>query len=165
MEGILINNEKSVKVDVKIVRVKAEIVAYIPYMGSCDKIPELMQEVGQWLQDKKLEMTGLVYGTYFNSPEDVSEDKLQYEIGFGFKGQAEPEDKIGIKEIPEHSVLAAIHKGPYNKVGPVIHAVINYAVKNTYDIVGPITEAYFNDPMVIPEEELLTEVRLPVIEK
>jgi effector-binding domain-containing protein len=48
-------------------------------------------------------------------------------------------------------------------VGPVIHAVIDHAVKNNYDIVGPISEAYLNNPNDTPEEELLTEVRIPVI--
>lgn len=146
-------------------RIKEEKVAYIPYIGSYDKIPELMAEVAQWLVDKGFKMTGLVYGTYFNTPEQVNEDKLQYEIGFGFEGKITTmqEGKIGIKEIPEHTVLAALHIGPYNKVGPVIHAVIDYAVENDYDIVGPISEAYLNDLMVTPEEELLTEVRIPVI--
>lgn len=146
-------------------RIPEERVAYIPHMGSYTKIPELMAEVAQWLIDKGFKMTGLVYGTYFNSPEQVSEDKLQYEIGFGFEGKITTmqEGKIGIKEIPEHSVLAAMHKGPYTEVGPVIHVVIDYAIKNGYDIVGPISEAYFNDPMVTPDEDLLTEVRIPVI--
>jgi effector-binding domain-containing protein len=58
-----------------------------------------------------------------------------------------------------------MHKGPYTKVGPTIHTVIEYSVENEYDIVGPISEAYFNDPMITPEEELLTEVRLPVIKR
>ncbi|MGO9388593.1 MAG: GyrI-like domain-containing protein [Methanobacterium sp.] len=151
--------------EIKEKRIEEAKVAYIPYVGSYDKIPELMQEVAQWLMEKKLEMTGLVYGTYFNSPEEVTDDKLQYEIGFGFEGEVIPEGKVGIKEIPEHSVLAAMHKGPYTKVGPVIHAVIEYSVENDYDIVGPISEAYFNDPMVTPEEKLLTEVRLPVIKR
>lgn len=146
-------------------RVEEAKVAYIPYMGSYDKIPELMQEVGQWVMKKKLQMTGRVYGTYFNSPEDVAEEKLQYEICFAFEGDAIQEGKIGIKEIPEHTVLAAMHKGPYNKVGPVIHAVANYAVENGYDIVGPVTEVYLNDPMEVPESELLTEVQFPVIKK
>ena len=154
-EGEIKNNNNSEKIPIKLLRVKSEKVAYIPYVGSYDKIPELMQEVAQWLMEKKLKMTGLVYGTYFNSPEEVTEDKLQYEIGFGFEGEV----------IPEHSVLAAMHKGPYTKVGPVIHALIAYSIKDNYDIVGPISEAYFNDPMVTPEEELLTEVRLPVIKR
>jgi len=148
-------------------RIEEAKVAYIPYMGSYDKIPELMGEVAQWLIDKKFKMTGLVYGTYFNTPEQVSEDKLQYEIGFGFEGKVTTmqDGKIGIKEIPEHTVLAAMHKGPYTEVGPVIHAVIDYAVENNYDIVGPISEAYLNDPLETPEEDLLTEVRIPVIKR
>lgn len=144
-------------------RIEEAKVAYIPYRGSYDKIPELMQEVGQWVMKKNLQMTGRVYGTYFNSPEDVAEEDLQYEIGFSFEGNAEPEGKIGIKEIPEHTVLAAMHKGPYTEVGPVIHGVVDYAVKNDYDIVGPVTEVYLNDPMEVPESELLTEVQFPVI--
>lgn len=151
--------------EIKEKRIEEAKVAYMPYMGSYAKIPELRQEVTQWLMDKDLKMTGLVYGTYFNSPEEVSEDKLQYEIGLGFEGVAEPEGKIGIKEIPEHTVLTAMHQGAYTDIGPAIHAVIDYAVKNDYDIVGPISEAYFNDPMVTPEEELLTEVRIPVIKR
>ena len=148
-------------------RIKEEKVAYIPHMGSYDKIPELIGEVAQWLIEKDFKMTGLVYGTYFNTPEEVSEDKLQYEIGFGFEGKVTTmqEGKIGIKEIPEHTVLAAMHKGPYTEVGPVIHAVIDYAVENDYDIVGPISEAYLNDPLETPVEELLTEVRIPVIKR
>jgi len=144
-------------------RVEEAKVAYIPYMGSYDKIPELIQEVGEWVANKGLQMTGRVYGTYFNSPEDTAEEKLQYEIGFSFAGDTVPEGKVGIKEIPEHTVLAAMHKGPYTEVGPVIHGVVDYAVKNGYDIVGPVTEVYLNSPLEVPESELLTEVQFPVI--
>lgn len=144
-------------------RIPEAKVAYIPYMGTYEKIPEHIQEVGQWVMEKGLEMTGMVYGTYFNSPEDVPEEKLQYEIGFSFDGEAAPEGKVGIKEIPEHTVLAALHKGPYTKVGPVIHAIAEYSSENGYDVVGPVTEVYLNDPSKVPETELLTEVRFPVI--
>lgn len=150
--------------EVKEKRIEEVKVAYIPYRGSYDKIPEYMQEVGQLVMEKGLNMTGLVYGTYFNSPDDVPEEELQYEIGFSFEGDAfMQEGKLGFKEIPEHTVLAAIHKGPYTAVGPVIKAVVEYAVENGYDVVGPITEAYLNDPSEVPESEWLTEVRLPVI--
>ncbi len=52
-------------------RIPETKVAYIPYIGSYDNIPELIQELGEWVMEKGLEMTGIVYGTYFNSPEDV----------------------------------------------------------------------------------------------
>jgi effector-binding domain-containing protein len=146
-------------------RIEETKVAYIPYRGSYDKIPEYMQEVGQWVMEKGLEMTGTVYGTYYNSPEDVPEEDLQYEIGFSFAGEAQQEGRVGVKDIPEHTVLSAMHKGPYTAVGPVIHSVVEYAVDNGYDIVGPITEVYMNDPSITPENEWLTEVRLPVIKR
>jgi AraC family transcriptional regulator len=151
--------------EVKEKRIEEAKVAYVPYQGSYEKIPEYMQEVGQLVMDKGLEMTGIVYGTYFNSPEDVPEEDLRYEIGFSIEGQAVQEDKLGFKEIPEHTVLAAMHIGPYTEVGPVIHALVDYAVKNGYDVVGPITEVYLNDPNLVSESELLTEVQLPVIKK
>ena len=91
-------------------------------------------------------------------------NELEYEIGFSYDGDLKiQEGKLGYKEIPEHSVLAAVHKGPYNNVGPVIHALAEYAAKNGYDIVGPLTEVYLNDPKQVSPEELLTEVRFPVI--
>jgi len=149
--------------EIKEKRIEAAKVAYIPYTGSYQKIPEHIQEVGQLVMEKDMEMTGMVYGTYFNSPEDVPEEQLQYEIGFSVNEDFQQIDKLGFKEIPEHTVIAAMHQGAYTEVGPVIHAVVDYAVKNGYDIVGPITEVYLNDPSQVPESELLTEVRIPVI--
>jgi effector-binding domain-containing protein len=146
-------------------RIEAAKVAYIPYRGSYEKIPELIQKVGQWVTDHGLDIAGLVYGTYYNTPEEVAEEDLQYEIGFSFAGEAQQDGQVGVKEIPAHTVLAAMHQGPYTDVGPVIHTVVEYAVENGYDIVGPITEIYLNDPNSTPEDELLTEVQLPVIKR
>jgi AraC family transcriptional regulator len=145
-------------------RIEDTKVAYAQYKGSYSKIPDHIMEVGQLITDDGLETTGMVYGSYFNSPEEVPEEQLEYEIGFSFDGDLKlQEGKLGFKEIPEHSVLAAIHKGPYTNVGPVIHAIAKYASENGYDIVGPVTEVYLNNPNEVKPEELLTEVRFPVI--
>lgn len=145
-------------------RIEETKVAYAQYKGSYSKIPDHIQEVAQLVVDDGLKLTGMVYGSYFNSPEEVPEEQLEYEIGFSFEGDLKlQEGKLGFKEIPEHSVLAAIHKGPYDNVGPVIHAIAEYAYKNGYDIVGPLTEVYLNSPEDVPQSDLLTEVRFPVI--
>jgi AraC family transcriptional regulator len=140
-------------------------VAYANYMGTYTKIPDYMQEVGKWVIKHHLEMGGVVYGTYYNSPEEVPEEELKYEIGFSIIGEAKGEDKFMIKKVPEHMVLSSIHKGAYTEVGPVIHALAAYAIENDYDIIGPITEIYLNDPTTLPESELLTEVQFPVAKK
>ncbi|MCK9150403.1 AraC family transcriptional regulator [Methanobacterium alcaliphilum] len=140
-------------------------VAYMVCSGSYEKIPDYIQEVGKWVMEKELEMTGMVYGTYFNSPEEVSEEELQYEIGFSFKGEVGEDETIKIKEIQSKMVLTAIHKGPYTEVGPVIHGIAEYAINNGYEIVGPVTEVYLNDPAMVDAGELLTEVQFPVMKK
>ena len=144
-------------------RIKDTQVAFMRYKGGYDKIPELIAETVQWVTDKGLNMTGMIYGAYFNSPEDVPPEQLRYEIGASFEGSADDEGKVMIKIIPEHSVIAALHKGPYTEVGPVIHGLAEYADENGYDIIGPVTEVYLNNPNETEPSELLTEVQFPVI--
>jgi AraC family transcriptional regulator len=144
-------------------RMKNTQVAFMRYRGGYDKIPELIAEVVQWVMDKDLNMTGMIYGAYFNSPEDVPPEELRYEIGASFEGSAQDEGKVMVKIIPEHTVIAAMHKGPYTEVGPVIHGLAEYAAKNGYDIIGPVTEVYLNNPNEVDASELLTEVQFPVI--
>ena len=79
-------------------RIEETKVAYAQFKGSYNLIPIHMQEVGQWVMDDDLEMTGMVYGSYFNSPEEVSEEELEYEIGFSFDGDLKlQEGKLGFK--------------------------------------------------------------------
>jgi len=144
-------------------RMKDTKVAFIRYRGPYDKIPELIGEVVEWVMNKGLTMTGTIYGAYFNRPGDVPPEELFYEIGAPFEGTANDEGKVQVKLIPEHTVVATIHKGPYDQLGPVIDKLAEYTVKNGYDIIGPVTEIYLNSPEEVEPEELLTEVQFPVI--
>jgi Transcriptional regulator, effector-binding domain/component len=144
-------------------RIKDTQVAFMRYKGGYDKIPELIEETVQWVTDKELNMTGMIYGAYFNRPEDVPPEQLRYEIGASFEGSADDEGKVMIKTIPEHTVVATLHKGPYTEVGPVIQGLAEYADENGYDIIGPVTEVYLNNPNDTDPGELLTEVQFPVI--
>ncbi len=138
-------------------------VAFIRYRGPYDKIPELMGEVIEWVMNKNLNMTGMIYGAYFNRPDDVPPEELFYEIGASFEGTASDEGNVQVKIIPEHTVVATMHNGPYDQVGPIIDGLAKYAIENGYDIIGPVTEVYLNSPNEVKPEELLTEVQFPVI--
>lgn len=144
-------------------RIKNTQVAFIRYRGPYDKIPELIGDVVEWVMSKGLTMTGMIYGAYFNRPDDVPPEELFYEIGASFEGTANDEGKVQVKLIPEHTVVATMHKGPYDQVGPVIDELAKYAIENGYDIIGPVTEIYLNSPEEVEVEELLTEVQFPVI--
>jgi AraC family transcriptional regulator len=42
---------------------------------------------------------------------------------------------------------------------------MEYKFKNGYKIAGPSMELYLNDPMEVPESEILTEIQQPVTKK
>lgn len=149
--------------EVKEKRMQDTQVAFIRYRGPYDKISELMNEIVEWIIKKNLKMTGMIYGAYFNRPDDVPPEELFYEIGASFEGTAKDEGNVQVKVIPEHTVISAMHKGPYDQVGPLIEGLAKYAVENNYDIIGPVTEVYLNNPNEVKPEELLTEVQFPVI--
>lgn len=108
---------------------------------------------------------GPPFCVYFNSPNEVPVEKLTYEVGMPFAGEAEEEGRVKIKTIPEQLVLSTIHKVPYSECGMAIGVIAQFAYQNGYEIVGPPMETYISDPHETPESELETEICFPVMKK
>jgi len=140
-------------------------VAYIPYTGPFEVLPQLLGEVVQWVMNKNLQMTGMPFALYYNSPLEVPPDELKWETGIPFIGEAKEEGRIKIKKIPSQLVVSAIHKGPYDQVALVYAAIMEHAFKNNFEIAGPSMELYLNDPREVGESETLTEIQQPVYKK
>ena len=74
-------------------RIKETMVAYIPYMGSFDKIPELMQEWVSGFQ-KKVFNDWQSLGTLFTAPKILLQKICNMKLFF-IEGVAIPEGKVG----------------------------------------------------------------------
>lgn len=66
------------------------------------------------------------------------------------------------KELPPMRVVSVVHKGPYGEVGPSYDAAFKYITDNGFKMAGPTRELYLNSPDEVKEEDLLTEVQVPV---
>ena len=86
----------------------------ISYKGSYDEVPVLMGEVVGFIMAKKLQIVGPPFGVYFNSPQEVQVEELQYEVGMPFAGETMEEGRVKIKTTPEQLVLSTTYKGPYS---------------------------------------------------
>ena len=139
--------------------------AYVSVTGHYDQIPELLEEVVEYVTAENLQITEPPYGIYMNSPHDVSPEELQYEMGITFTGDINGENRVKVKEIPAHQVVSTVYKGPYGHAAQIYPALIKYANENGYNIAGPVKEIYMNNPMEVTEDELLTEVQFPVMKK
>ncbi len=155
----------SVIMEIGIKNIEEKKVAYVSITGSYDQLPELFGEVIGYVMKEDLQITEPPYGIYFNSPMEVSPEELQYEVGITFIGNAEGEGRVKIKEVPAHNVVSTVYKGPYGQAAQIYEALIKYATENSYQIAGPVKEIYMNNPMDVPESDLLTEVQFPVIKK
>ncbi|WP_241776193.1 GyrI-like domain-containing protein [Methanosphaera sp. WGK6] len=144
-------------------------VAYVPHIDSFSKLPEFIKEVGDLIAENKFEAIGFPYGSYDNDLEEHAETDQIFEVGMPIKdfyNDGKPAGrigKLGLKEVAEHTVLAARHKGSHKNFDKTIKAIVDYSIKNQYDIVGPITEIYIPADPDTPVEETETEVQLPVI--
>ncbi|NLJ48007.1 MAG: GyrI-like domain-containing protein [Candidatus Atribacteria bacterium] len=55
-------------------------------------------------------------------------------------------------------------KGPYQGMNAVYQSIHSWLLQNHYKIVYPTQEIYHNDPATTPDEDLLTEILIPVEE-
>jgi effector-binding domain-containing protein len=55
-----------------------------------------------------------------------------------------------------------VYKGPYETCEPAYLALFAWIQEKGLTICGPIREAYPNDPRVVPLEEIITEIYVPV---
>lgn len=151
--------------EIKIKTIPEHQAAFIHKNGSYIKIPETLGKIVGWLMSQNMEIKMPIYGQYYNSPQEVSEDELDWEIGAAFIGELKGTDEIQIKIVPEHEVVAATFKGPYGEAASIYIALIEHATKEGYQIAGAVLESYLNSPEEVPESELLTEVQFPIVKK
>jgi len=138
-------------------------VAYIFYTGPVEDMGDLIGEIVDWMMAQDVEMGGPPYSAYYTSPAEVAPEDMQYELGVPFVGNASEAGKVKIKNLPAQDVLYAVHKGPYSEVGLVYEVLMDKVIEEGYQMIGAPMEIYFNSPMEVSEDELLTEVQFPVI--
>ncbi len=140
-------------------------VACIIATGPYNQLPELFDELMDYVMENDVHIIDHPYCTFFNNTMEVPPEELHYEIGVPFIGDAPEDSMINIKKISSHRVVFTTYKGAYGHTEQVYLILMEYAVENGYLIAGPVTEVYLNNPMEVSEKELLTEVRFPVIKK
>lgn len=66
------------------------------------------------------------------------------------------------RELEGGSMACAVHRGPYEQIAPLYHAITAWIGDQGHEIAGPPRETYLNDPQLVPPAELLTRVEFPV---
>ncbi|WP_094227819.1 MerR family transcriptional regulator [Methanolobus psychrotolerans] len=95
--------------------------------------------------------------------EEYRETDAEIEVAIPISGSISIDDlDVNLTTLPAARVVSAIHTGPYNEVGVAYTHLFEYMKEHGLEPAGPSRSLYINDPDEVPEEELMTEVQLPV---
>jgi effector-binding domain-containing protein len=130
-----------------------------------DVIPRLMSELMGVVfspenQRAQVKCTGMPITIYHDN--EYKETDADIEVALPISGSITVGPECDVKTLEGGRVVSYIHKGPYQDVG-VAHEVIHeYMAREGLVVTDVCREVYLNDPNETPEEELLTEVQVPV---
>jgi len=126
------------------------------------KIGQLMEEITK----QQVLSDGNPFGLYLNSPQDVkSAAELKWLVGISIPKEAKPAAPLKRGEFSYPKVARYLYTGPYERVGEVFAKIMQFIGANGYRVAGPIMEMYWNDPMTVKPEQLMTEILIPVEKK
>ncbi|WP_406659742.1 heme-binding protein [Methanolobus sp. ZRKC3] len=136
-------------------------------LGRYDEtIGKLIGEIFQFIEvsnsaRNNIKMTGPCI--FICHDEEYKEDDADIEVVFPVSGNISIDDpSINLKTLPAVKVVSAIYKGPYQEVDIAFTKLFEYMGKNGMELAGPSRELFLNDPDEVPEDELLSEVQLPI---
>jgi len=108
-----------------------------------------------------LRVTGPVMTLYHDN--EYREKNADIECAIPISGKVAVSDPgTTIRTIPGGMCLSLVYKGPYSGLHSAWTRILAFAEEKKYRVAGPDREIYYNDPAKVPEEELLTELQMPV---
>ncbi len=147
---------------------KIEPFAYfcMPVRGSYSQIQEAIPKMMMEMQAQNAMPTGPLMGIYYNSPDQVDSQDLEWEIGFPVSPRQVIQPPLVLKEWKFTQVAVAVHKGPYAEVGKTISRISDWMSANGCIMDGPVLERYLDmDPAGMRPEDLRTEIWIPCRKK
>ncbi len=153
---------------VKIKFTDTRFVAYMEHRGDYSLLSKKFNIIYNYLVDFGYKINGFSEAVYFNNSLSSKEFKRsEARIPVYFPGIYPPcsKDEVKFKRVRAELVASLIYKGSYKHIFRAYSILNEYIEKNGYEKVGNYSEVYLNDPSKIPEDELLTEIRVPVNKK
>ena len=138
----------------------------LPVKGSYSKVQETIGNLTMQMQAQNAIPTGPLMGIYYNSPEQVDAQDLEWEIGFPVVPRQAIQPPLVLKEWRFTQVAVCMHKGPYAEAGKTIVKITEWMAANGCAPAGPVLERYLDmNPAEMRPENLRTEIWIPCQKK
>ncbi len=134
-----------------------------PYSETISRLmPDLCGQLfSEENQKNSLKITGPFMTLYYDC--EYREKDATLECVVPIAGRIALSDPaMEVRNLPGGNVLSLIHKGSYSKLHEAWSRIGAFAEEREYISNGLHREVYLNDPQEVSEEDLLTELQIPV---
>ena len=139
-------------------------IATVEHRGAYHKISEAFTRLGQLAGPAGLFGPGTrTLGLYYDDPESTAEADLRSEAAVSVSDGARIPEGLNEKAIPSGTYAVALHEGSYQTLGDTWSELMGgWLPESDYRVTGVPFECYLNMPGSVPDEELRTELYIPV---
>lgn len=146
--------------------IKDQKLAVINYKGNIEDLDILLSKLMGWIESKDIKTNSEPFIIYYSPRHSVNEGDVVFDVGIAIEDNDDVEgtELIKIVDLFEHTVLSGIHKGDYDNILESYEKMVDFASKNNFDIIGSPKEILIKSNYNKDDnEELLTEIQLPII--
>jgi len=143
--------------------IKKQKMAIMEHNGFIEDVYKVRLDLVKWAEKQNIKVDAIYFKHYY-SPDGASPRGMVFEVGLPVDDNAKEENNLKIVELPEHEVLSAIYKGPYTNIPNVTRMMVDYAFENDLELIDFAEEIHLNSIFDVSCDDLLTEVRMKVID-
>jgi effector-binding domain-containing protein len=148
--------------DIKAKEVSPFSYCCITHKGPFTEIENVIGRLMQATQSQNIFPTGAMIGVYYNSPDEVKPENLEWEMGFPISAQVNIPAPLKKKRWTYTAVVSAVHKGAYEETGKTIAKMSEWMQEKGLVQAGPLLERYLTMPTPQTKpEDLRSEIWIP----
>lgn len=151
--------------DVILKDVPPRTISYLRCKGPWRQLSEMLAKLNEHMSRSGVEATGTASGVYYNTPNEVSVQDLEWEVFYPIQLDTpelvEDKDRFGIRKIPGAKVATIVHQGSYRKARLSYERLEKWIQGEGLKVCGPAEEAYLTD-ITDSNGEQRIEIRLPI---
>ncbi len=151
------------KVEIK--NLKPSRVAYIRHIGPYQECVTAWKELSGWAKSKGIYLSSTFWiGASYDDPADTPPEKLRYDACVVVDDSIEEDETVKIQILTGGRYASAVHEGPYNNMIQTFTAMFTKGLPEAglKWRESPCLEIYMNDCESVPEDQLKTELLIPV---
>lgn len=151
--------------EVRIESFKPVRVAYMRHHGPYETCHETWVKLEGWCKGQSFKLTKpLIIGASYDDPKTTPPEQIRYDCCIQVDEDFQADDQVKVQELPSGEYAVYTLKGPYGEIAQTFQKLFREWLPQSGRecIHQACLEIYRNDPDKTPEDELLTDICVPL---